>query len=77
MWESDDKDDADGRAKRALYIEDAVILLALIPLFILGVFYRSTEWGQAGLWAVFAVMLVVFVIRLRRTHRAFKGHDDP
>jgi len=53
-----------------------VILLSLIPLFVLGVFYRRTWWGQVGLAVVLLIVCVVFVIRLRRVHRAFTGRDE-
>jgi len=60
---------------RATHLEDAVILAALVPLFVLGVFFRDTWWGQAGLIAVLAAMAAVFFFRLRRVHRAFTGRE--
>ena len=59
-----------------VHVEDALVLLALIPLFVLGVFYRRHAWAQAGLVLVLVVMAVVFVLRLRRVHRAFTDRDD-
>lgn len=56
-----------------MYVEDALILLAIVALFVLGVFFRRTSWGQGGLLVVLVVMAVVFVRRFRRTHRAFTG----
>ena len=56
-----------------IYIEDALILVSIVLLFALAIFFRFEAWGQAALVGVFAVMLVVFVRRLRRVHRAFKG----
>jgi membrane protein YdbS with pleckstrin-like domain len=64
------------RAKVGLYVEDAVILLAIVPLFVLTVFFRDTLWGQVGLGVVLVVMVIVFVRRLRRVHRAFTGRDE-
>ena len=65
-----------GPSKAGLYVEDAIILLALVPLFVLTVFFRNTLWGQAGLVVVLLVMVVVFVRRLRRVHRAFTQRDE-
>ena len=66
----------DGPSPRGrAHIEDLVILLSLIPLFVLGVFFRTTWWGQAGLAVVLIVMAVVFFFRFRRVHRAFTGRD--
>lgn len=70
--ESDEK--AQGRV--ALYVEDVIILLSLVLLFVLAVFCRHTWWGQAGLLAVLLVMAVVLFLRLRRVHRAFTGRDQ-
>jgi hypothetical protein len=67
---------AGGPSKHGIYLEDAVILLALVPLFILTVFFRTTLWGQAGLLVVLIVMAVVFVRRLRRVHRSFTGRGE-
>jgi len=64
------------RARSRICLEDMVILLSLIPLFVLGVFYRRTWWGQVGLAVVLLIVCVVFVIRLRRVHRAFTGRDE-
>ncbi len=63
-------------SKLGLYVEDALILLAVAALFVLGVFFRNTQWGQVGLGVVLVVMVIVFVRRLRRVHRAFTGRDD-
>jgi membrane protein YdbS with pleckstrin-like domain len=64
-----------GQPRRSVYVEDALILLSIAALFVLGVFFRTEWWGQVGLGAVLIVMAVVFVIRFRRVHRAFTGHD--
>ena len=63
--------------KAALYIEDALIVLSVIALFVLGVFFRERLWGQVCLGAVFAVMAAVLWFRFRRVHRAFTGRDEP
>jgi hypothetical protein len=47
-----------------------------VALFVLGVFFRGRWWGQAGLGVVLVVMVIVFVRRLRRVHRAFMERDD-
>ena len=62
--------------KKVVYLEDALILLAIVALFVLTVFFRHEVWGQAALVLVGLVMLVIFVRRLRRVHRAFTGHDE-
>jgi len=56
-----------------LFIEDALVLLSIGLLFVLTIFFRRKQWGQMALMAVLLMMVVVFVRRLRRTHRAFKG----
>ena len=66
----------EGSAGRAtVYAEDALILLSVAALFVLAVFYRTTLWGQVGLGILLVVMIVVFMRRFRRVHRAFKGRD--
>lgn len=57
------------------YIEDALILVSIGLLFVLTVWFRYETWGRFALLAVLLVMAVVFVRRLRRTHRALKGKD--
>lgn len=71
-----DGDESGSKPPLALYIEDAVILLAVAALFVLSVFFRHERWGQVGLAGVGVVMLVVLVLRLRRVHRAFTGRDE-
>lgn len=56
-----------------IYVEDALIVLAVGALFVLGVFFRREWWGQVALGVVLLVMAVVFFFRLRRVHRAFTG----
>ncbi len=70
--------DQDGPSsdRKSLYVEDVLIMLSLIPLFVLGVFYRDRTWAQAALGGVLVVMVVVFIIRLRRVHRSFMGRRD-
>lgn len=65
-----------GSSKTHIYLEDALILLALIPLFVLTVFFRDELWAQVGLVVVLIVMALVFVRRLIRVHRAFTGGDE-
>jgi Ca2+/Na+ antiporter len=65
-----------GPSKVGLYAEDAIILLTLVPLFVLTVFFRNTTWGQVGLGVVLVAVLVVFVRRLRRVHKAFTEPDE-
>ena len=66
--------DGERKQKRAtgIYVEDALILVAIAVLFWLGVFHRRESWAQAALVAVLIVMGVVFVRRIRRVHRAFR-----
>lgn len=71
-----EKEDAEEREKLRLYFEDFLIFLGVAALFVLGVFYRKTTWGQAGLYCLLAVMLYVFIRRFRRVHRAFKDQDE-
>ena len=63
------------RSSPAIYIEDALILVAIGLLFVLTIFFRDERWGQLALAGVFVAMLVVFIRRFRRTHRAFKGRE--
>lgn len=67
------QDDGGSSSKAGLYLEDALIVLAVVALFVLTVFFRDRWWGQAGLGVVLVVMGVVLFFRLRRTHRAFTG----
>ena len=60
-------------APGGLFVEDALILLSIGLLFVLAVFFRREQWGQRALVAVLLAMAVVFVRRIRRIHRAFKG----
>lgn len=63
-------------SRTGVYVEDLVILLSLVPLFILGVFFRLTWWGQAGLAVLLVAMVALFVRRFRRVHKAFTGRDE-
>ncbi len=63
-------------SKKALYIEDLVIFLAIVVLFVLGVFFREKLWAQVALVVVLAVMIGVGISRVRKVHRAFTGRDD-
>lgn len=65
-----------GSRRTQIYIEDALILLAVVALFVLAVFFRETLWGQVALGVVLLVMAVVFYFRLRRVHRAFTGRGE-
>ncbi len=65
-----------GSSKTPIYIEDALILLALVPLFVLTVFFRGQRWAQVGLVVVLIVMVIVFVRRIRRVHRAFTSEEN-
>jgi len=60
----------------AVYVEDALVVLAIGALFVLTVFFRDRWWAQACLGGVFVIMAVVLVRRLRRVHKAFTGQDD-
>jgi membrane protein implicated in regulation of membrane protease activity len=70
------QEETEEKAKSQLYFEDFLIFLGVAALFVLGVFFRETLWGQAGLYCLLAVMLYVFVRRFRRVHRAFKDRDE-
>ncbi len=75
-----DPNEEDHQLRRlvAIGIEDVLILLSVGALFVLAVFFRDTVWGQVGLGAVFLVMVIVFIGRIRRANRAFTEHrDDP
>ena len=65
------QDKEDGRPHSAIYVEDGLIIVSIVLLFVLTVFYRDRTWAQVALLAVMAVMVVVFVRRLTRAHRAF------
>ncbi len=62
-------------SKKQIYVEDALIILSIAALFVLGVFFRDELWGQVGLGVVLLVMVVVFFFRFRRVHRAFTRRD--
>lgn len=62
--------------KSRIYVEDALILLGIVALFVLTVFFRRETWGQIALGVLAVAMAVIFVIRLRRVHRAFTGRDQ-
>ena len=64
------------RYKPRLYFEDMLIFLAVAALFVLGVFFRRTAWGQVGLVIVLLVMFRVLFSRLKRVHKAFKSDED-
>ncbi len=72
--DSDDRRRA--RSTLAIYVEDALILLGIAALFVFTVFFRTTRWGQLALMATGLVMVVVFIRRLRRVHRAFTGRGE-
>ena len=76
MSEDPTKEDAKERQKSQLHFEDFLIFLGVVALFVLGVFFRHTVWGQGGLYCLLVVMLYVFVRRFRRVHRAFKDRDE-
>ena len=59
--------------KRAIYIEDALILLSVAALFGLGVFFRDRIWAQLLLTGVLGVMVVVFFRRFRRLKSLLKN----
>ncbi len=71
----DESSERKGQKSLAVYVEDALILVSVALLFVLAVFYRGRTWGQVALLVVLAVMVIIFVRRLRRTHRAFKGRE--
>ncbi len=72
----DEEEQQEIRSKAALYFEDALIFLAVAALFVLTVFFRHRLWGQVALFGVLIVMVIVFIFRLRRVHRAFTGRGD-
>lgn len=71
-----EQQDDEQQTRRNLYVEDALILVCIGLLFWLGVLRRHQPVAQILLGAVFIVMLVVFVRRIRRTYRAFKDKRD-
>jgi hypothetical protein len=73
-YESDDEQR--GEDKSGLYLEDLLIFLAVGALFVLGVLFRDRSWSKPGLIGVLVVMVLVFISRFRRVHRAFKGQDE-
>ena len=56
-----------------VYIEDALLLVTIVLLFVLTIFFRHELWAQYVLAALLVLMLIVFIRRLRRASRAFKG----
>ena len=72
----DELDEEEQPASRtALYVEDVLILLSVVALFVLGVFFRRDLWGQVALVVVLVLMGVVCLFRMRRVRRAFTGRD--
>lgn len=71
-----DEEEQESRSKTAIYVEDVLIILGVVALFVLAVFFRHQWWGQVGLVGVLIVMGIVFFFRLRRVHRAFTGRGD-
>ena len=73
-----DPNEDDGQLRRLITIgiEDVLILLSVAALFVLAVFFRDVVWGQVGLGVVVLVMVIVFISRFRRTHRAFTERRD-
>ena len=69
-------DDEEIRQKAALHVEDVAILLSVGALFVLTVFFREEVWAQILLVGVFLLMVVVFILRFRRVHRAFQDQED-
>jgi hypothetical protein len=68
--------DNEQETRRSLHLEDVMILVCIGLLFWLGVFRRREPEAQLLLGAVFIVMLVVFIRRVRRTYRAFKDRGE-
>ena len=72
--------DGDGERKQkrtaGIYVEDALILIAIAVLFWLTVFHRREAWAQTALIGVLIVMGVIFVRRVRRVHRAFRNKQS-
>ena len=62
--------------RSGIYLEDFVILVSVVALFVLTVFFRYYWWGQACLVAVLIAMVVVFLRRMGRVHRGFTGGDE-
>jgi hypothetical protein len=65
-----------GGSRLAIYVEDGLVLLGIAALFVFTVFFRERWWGQVALMATGLVMVVVFIRRFRRVHRAFTGRDE-
>ncbi|MCD6416996.1 MAG: hypothetical protein J7M08_09925 [Planctomycetes bacterium] len=68
--------DPQSHAKRALHVEDALILVAVAALFALTVFCRDKLWGQVALGGTLLAMVIVLIRRLRRVNRALTGRDE-
>ena len=66
----------DAPSRRRIILEDMLILVAIGALFVLGVFFRTRMWAQITLGVVLAVMLILFVVRVRRMYRAFRAQRD-
>ena len=58
---------------RSDFLSLSMLMVSRWVVFVLTIFFRREPWGQLALLAVLLVMVVVFVRRLKRTHRAFKG----
>jgi hypothetical protein len=68
-------DEKRGDDKSGLYLEDILIFLSVGALFVLGVLFRNRSWSRPGLIAVLVLMVLVFISRFRRVHKAFKSQE--
>jgi len=60
-------------SKAVVYFEDGLIVLSVGLLFWLGVLNRQERWARVAMLPVLGMMLVVFVHRMFRVHRAMRG----
>lgn len=80
-----------GPSKTVIRIEDALIGLTLVAFMVLALgscevqtdrgetyreMWRDTTFGRGALVGLAVVMFVLFVVRLRRVHRAFRKIRD-
>jgi len=68
---------SDGRkvSRLVIYVEDGLILLSIALLFWLWVLHRREDWARIAMIPVLGMMLVVFVHRVSRVHRAMRNEQ--
>ena len=62
-------------SKLIIHVEDGLILLSIGLLFWLWVLHRREAWAQIAMLPVLGMMLIVFVHRVTRVHRAMRNRQ--